>query len=118
MSDSDTVKLKQREVEIKSQLEGLKKNITGKQRQEEEKKEKYQETEQKIQLQFQKNEMLWEEIENSLEYMEEEIAGVPFDEFAFMKKELTEQKGEQYSFQAPSWKNDAGRRKGLSGKIQ
>ena len=72
LSDSDTVKLKQREVEIKSQLEGLKKNITGKQRQEEEKKEKYQETEQKIQLQFQKNEMLWEEIENSLEYMEEE----------------------------------------------
>ena len=126
LSDSDTVKLKQREVEIKSQLEGLKKNITGKQRQEEEKKEKYQETEQKIQLQFQKNEMLWEEIENSLEYMEEEMAGVPFDEFAFMKKELTEQKGEQYSFQAhselydkgPSWKNDAGRRKGLSGKIQ
>lgn len=58
LSDSDTVKLKQREVEIKSQLEGLKKNITGKQRQEEEKKEKYQETEQKIQLQFQKNEML------------------------------------------------------------
>ena len=102
LSDSDTVKLKQREVEIKSQLEGLKKNITGKQRQEEEKKEKYQETEQKIQLQFQKNEMLWEEIENSLEYMEEEIAGVPFDEFAFMKKELTEQKGEQYSFQAHS----------------
>ena len=91
LSDSDTVKLKQREVEIKSQLEGLKKNITGKQRQEEEKKEKYQETEQKIQLQFQKNEMLWEEIENSLEYMEEEMAGVPFDEFAFMKKELTEQ---------------------------
>ena len=39
LSDSDTVKLKQREVEIKSQLEGLKKNITGKQRQEEEKKE-------------------------------------------------------------------------------
>ena len=37
LSDSDTVKLKQREVEIKSQLEGLKKNITGKQRQEEEK---------------------------------------------------------------------------------
>lgn len=31
--------------------------------------------------------------------MEEEMAGVPFDEFAFMKKELTEQKGEQYSFQ-------------------
>ena len=30
LSDSDTVKLKQREVEIKSQLEGLKKNITGK----------------------------------------------------------------------------------------
>ena len=102
LSDSDTVKLKQREVEIKSQLEELKKNITGKQRQEEEKKEKYQETEQKIQLQFQKNEMLWEEIENSLEYMEEEIAGIPFDEFAFMKKELTEQKGEQYSFQAHS----------------
>lgn len=70
LSDSDTVKLKQREVEIKSQLEELKKNITGKQRQEEEKKEKYQETEQKIQLQFQKNEMLWEEIGNSLEYME------------------------------------------------
>ena len=102
LSDSDTVKLKQREVEIKSQLEGLKKNSTGKQRHEEEKKEKYQETEQKIQLQFQKNEMLWEEIENSLEYMEEEMAGVPFDEFAFMKKELTEQKGEQYSFQAHS----------------
>ena len=100
LSDSDTVKLKQQEVEIRSQLEELKKNITGKQQQEEEKKEKYQETEQKMKLQFQKNEMLWEEIENSLEYMEEEIAGVPFDEFAFMKKELTEQKGEQYSFQA------------------
>ena len=43
LSDSDTVKLKQREVEIKSQLEGLKKNITGKQRQDEEKKEQYKE---------------------------------------------------------------------------
>ena len=54
----------------------------------EEKKEKYQETEQKIQLQFQKNEMLWEEIENSLEYMEEEMAGVPFDEFEFTEKKI------------------------------
>ncbi len=102
LSDSDTVKLKQREVEIRSQLEELKKNITGKQQQEEEKKEKYQETEQRMKLQFQKNEMLWEEIENSLEYMEEEIEGIPFDEFIFMKKELIEQKGEQYSFQSHS----------------
>lgn len=102
LSDSDTLKLKQQEVEIRRQLEELKKNITGKQQQEEEKKEKYQETEQRIKLQLQKNEILWEEIENSLEYMEEEIEGIPFDEFIFMKKELVEQKGEAYSFQSHS----------------
>lgn len=102
LSDSDTVKLKQQEVEIRIRLEELKKSITGKQRQEEEKREKYQETEQKLKLQYQTNEMIWEEIENSLEYMEEEIEGIPFDEFIFMKKELIEQKEEQYSFQSHS----------------
>lgn len=102
LSDSDTVKLKQREVEIRSQLEELKKNIIGKKRQEEEKREKYQETEQKMKLQLQKNERIWEEIENHLKYMEEEIEGIPFDEFIFMKKELIEQKGKRYSFQSHS----------------
>lgn len=54
LSDSDTVKLKQREVEIKSQLEGLKKNITGKQRQEEEKKKNIRKQSRKYNFNFRK----------------------------------------------------------------
>lgn len=102
LSDSDAAKLKQQELEIKRQQEELRKNISEKKRQEEDKKEKYQETEQKLKNQSQKNEMFWEEIANSLENMEEEIEGIPFDDFTFMKKELEEQKGEAFSFAAHS----------------
>lgn len=98
LSDSDAARLKQREFDVRKELEELGKSIGEKKRQEEEKKGKYLETEHRLNNQHQKNEQLWEEIRNHLEEMESEIDGIPFDDFAFIKKELMELKGKEYSF--------------------
>ena len=98
LSDSDAAKLKEREFHIRNELEELRKMIIGKRRLEAEKQEKYQETEQRLKGQSQQNELLWEVIEKHLEEMEDEIEGIPFDDFAFLRKELEEAKGKEYSF--------------------
>lgn len=98
LSDSDAAKLKTREFEIRKELNELEKAIDGKRRQETDKQEKLRETEQRLKSQSQQNELLWEEIENFLEEMESEMEDIPFDDFAFLRKELEETKGEEYSF--------------------
>src|SRR5699024_5705109 len=42
----------------------------------------------------------WEEIKNKLDEMEEAIGEIPFDDFAFLKQELLENREESYSFEA------------------
>lgn len=100
LSDSDAARLKAKEFQIQNELEELRKMILGKKRLETEKQEKYQETEQKMKNQSYQNELIWESIEKHLEEMEEEIEDIPFDDFAFLKKELEETKGDEYSFAA------------------
>lgn len=98
LRDSDAARLKQQELELEEQSKEAKAEASEKARQEREKKEKYQETEQKKRKQQEKNEQIWVEIEEYLEEMEEKIEDVPFDEFTFMKKELTAEPEKEYAF--------------------
>lgn len=100
LADSDAAKLKEQELVLEKELQELRETRKGKESQEEEKKEKRLEIQQRLQEQTEKNEMVWKEIEDTLEEMEAEIEEVPFDEFAFMKKELWDARGEAYSFQS------------------
>ena len=98
LADSDAARLKERELEIRRELEGTKEALKEKKRQEEEKRERFLETEQKLKGQSRENELLWQSIEESLKVMEEELGEIPFDDFSFMRKELTDAKGGAYSF--------------------
>ena len=48
------------------------------------------EAEERLKKEQEKNEVIWEEMETCLEEMEEEMEEIPFDDFAFLKKELLE----------------------------
>ena len=98
LADSDAARLKERELGIRRELEGTKEALKEKKRQEEEKRERLLETEQKLKGQSRENELLWQSIEESLKVMEEELGEIPFDDFSFMRKELTDAKGGAYSF--------------------
>lgn len=98
LRDSDAARLKQQELTLEQQQKEAKEEVSGKAEQEQEKKEKYQETEKKRGEQQAQNEQIWDKIEEHLEEMEESIEDVPFDEFAFMKKELTTEPEKEYAF--------------------
>lgn len=98
LADSDAAKLKKQELDLLKELEILKETVKGKQRQEEEKKERYLETEEKVRKQTEENEGIWGEVENHLEEMENTIEKIPFDDFSFLKQELTDAKNSEYSF--------------------
>ena len=102
LRDSDAARLKEQEMRLEEQRGEIMDEMSGKEKQEQEKKEKYQETEQKRREQQEKCEQTWSDIENHLEEMEEKIENVPFDEFAFMKKELTAEPEKEYEFSAHS----------------
>ncbi len=100
LKDSDAAKLKEREIQLKGEKEDAEGEVTAKKQQEAEKEEKYRETETKRKNQQAENEQLWDDIEAELARMEEVIEGVPFDEFAFLKKELQEEPEKEQEFQS------------------
>lgn len=102
LKDSDAAKLKEREVQLKIDRDDAEEQVVAKKRQEEEKEEKYRETEKKRSNQMAENEQLWDDIEETLTEMEELMEDIPFDEFAFLKKELQENPGEVQEFQSHS----------------
>lgn len=89
---SDAAKLKEKEIKISEELSAKKEERDQKERQEEEKKEKRLDAEEKIREEEEKAEKNWADIEKQLYEMEEELGEIPFDEFAFFKKELCEAK--------------------------
>lgn len=99
LRDSDAARLKQQEIVLQEELEEAEKDAAAKSTQEQDKKDKYREAEIKHTQQQRKNEQTGEEMEEKLSEMEETIAGIPFDEFSFMKAELTEKMEEEYEFQ-------------------
>ncbi|MCI6551928.1 MAG: TIGR02680 family protein [Lachnospiraceae bacterium] len=98
LRDSDAARLKQQELTLEEQCREAGEEAAGKAKQEQEKKEKYLETEQKRREQQERNELIWSEIKGCLEEMEEYIEDVPFEEFAFMEKELTAEPEKEYDF--------------------
>lgn len=98
LGESDAVKLQEEKERVSSELADLQNHQKQKEVQEQEKKNAQRETEQKYKKQSQKNEMIRDEIESYLAEMEEELEEIPFDEFAFLKKELEEAPGQAYDF--------------------
>lgn len=100
LSSSDAARLKQEELRLQQELSEKGQEEVAKKAQEEEKAEKQQELIQRIKKQSEENEMLWDGIERGLDEMEEEIEGIPFDEYSFMRQELLAEPGQQYNFQS------------------
>ncbi len=100
LDQSDAAKLKEEEVQLAAGLSEEQKSLAEKRRQEQEKKERQTEAERQIRKGEEQNESLWQEIEEHLEEMEAELGEVPFDEFAFLKKELCEGREKPYGFSA------------------
>ncbi|MEG0155224.1 MAG: TIGR02680 family protein [Lachnospiraceae bacterium] len=95
---SDAARLKEEELSCTEKIEKAQQMVSQKQKQEEEKKEKRIETAETIKKQAEANEQAWDKIEENLEEMEEVIGDIPFDEFAFMKKDLQEHPQDAYEF--------------------
>lgn len=102
LNASDAKRLKEEEQQLLKTLDGLKQEVAEKGKQLSEKTERRLDTENKLKKQTQKNEIAWDTIEEKLEEMEATLADIPFDEFAFMKKELEEKPEETYNFHAHS----------------
>lgn len=102
LKDSDAAKLKQQEIELTDQKEGAEREASEKRRQEQEKEERYREIEGKQKKQKQENELLWEKIITYLAEMEEALGDIPFDDYAFLKKELLEEPEKEQAFQSHS----------------
>lgn len=100
LKESDAAKLKERELQLRSEKQNTEEEVAAKKRQETEKEEKYRETERKRRNQQEENERNWDEIEEKLVQMEEVMEGIPFDEFAFLKKELQEEPEKEQEFQS------------------
>ena len=90
LRDSDAAQLKQQEIRLNDEVEAAEAAVAEKKKQEQDKEGRYREVEKNRNNQQTENEQTWETIEVQLAEMEEVIEGVPFDEFAFMKKELLE----------------------------
>ncbi len=100
LKDSDAAKLKEQEVQLKAHKDEAQAQVDAKKREEEKKEEKRRETEKKKKEQQTENEQLWERIEVILTEMETLMEDVPFDDFAFLKKELLEKPEEEQEFQS------------------
>lgn len=100
LDESDATKIKEKELVLARELAEQKEMLADKSRQQEDKKERRLDTEQKIKKQKEQNELIWDEIEESLQEMEQEMEDIPFDEFDFLKNELCAAKEEPYNFQA------------------
>ena len=100
LKDSDAARLKEQEIALLGELEEAKGEASAKAAQEEEKKERYRECANKHAQQAGRNEQIREEIEDKLTQMGEVTQEIPFDEYTFMKEELTAAMETEYSFQS------------------
>ncbi|MCM1045750.1 MAG: TIGR02680 family protein [Candidatus Gastranaerophilales bacterium] len=100
LKDSDAAQLKQREIKLSGEIEEAEKENSQKKRQEQEKEERYREIEGKLKERQEQKELLWEEMQEILSGMEEALEGIPFDEYAFLKKELLEEPQKEQAFKS------------------
>lgn len=98
LADSDAARLKEQEERLSREEQNLQKDRTEKERQESEKKEKRLEAEEKRRRQQEQCEVLADGMNETLDEMEEILGEIPFDEFSFLKKELTDSPEEFSSF--------------------
>lgn len=99
---SDAVRLKEQEEELIRQTEQMAQELGKKKEQEQDKEERFRQVSREIQKQEENNAQIWNQVEALLEEMEEEIEPLPFDEGAFLAKELKEAPGDAYDFSAHS----------------
>ncbi len=98
LSDSDAARLKEEELKLRAILKEQENTISEKRRQEEEKKEKYLEAKVRRDAAAEKNQQIWDEIEDSMNEMEDTLGDVPFDDFSFLKAELTQHREKSFPF--------------------
>lgn len=99
LADSDAARLKEQEERLLRDQKQEEEEEADKRRQEADKLTRQLETQQRIRRQKEANEASLQSLEDGLEVMEEELGEVPFDEFTFLKQELTENPQQQASFE-------------------
>lgn len=98
LNSSDAVRLKEQEVELGQQLAETAADRQKKERQEQEKKERCQDVARSIREQEDRNQESWDEAEELLTKMQEDVMQLPFDEASFMEKELKASPETAYDF--------------------
>lgn len=98
LADSDAAKLKENEEKLREQQREIEKSVQQKEQQEEDKNTKLRETELQIKACEERAEGHWRSVEESLSVMEEAVREIPYDDFAFLKKQLITARGESYQF--------------------
>lgn len=100
LKNSDAARLKQEELRLQEEKKTAEQEVAEKKKQEQDKEDKYRETAKKQEQQQTQNEQTLEEIEENLTEMESVMEDVPFDDFAFLKKELQDEPEKEQEFQS------------------
>lgn len=100
LNASDAVRLKEQEMEITGELEQAEEEFRKKEAREQEKKDRCLEVTRSIKSQEERSQGVWEEIEELLEEMQEDMEEIPFDESTFLAKELKADPEQPYNFEA------------------
>lgn len=98
LDQSDATKLKEQEQKCLDECSQLEQSIKDKEKQHQAKRDKRLETEGRIKKQEEHNEEFQGRIQENLEKMEDLMENIPFDEFAFLKKEIWEEPEKPYDF--------------------
>lgn len=88
LDQSDAARLKEQEQDYLAECQELFQSVKEKEKQKEEKRDKRRDIENKVKKQEEDNEEYREQIQEHLEEMDENMEGIPFDEFIFLKQEL------------------------------
>lgn len=100
LKDSDAARLKQEEIRLQEEKKLAEQETEEKKKQEQDKEDKYRETAKKREEQQTQNVLTLKSIEEDIAEMESVMEDVPFDDFAFLKKELQEEPEKEQEFQS------------------
>lgn len=100
LNASDAVRLKEQELEIAGELGQTEDDFQKKEAREQEKKDRCMEVARSIKSQEEHSQGVWEDIEELLGEMQEDMEQIPFDESAFLEKELKADPEQPYNFAA------------------
>lgn len=100
LNASDAVRLKEQELELGKEYREVEEDCKKKEAQEQDKKERCREIGDSVREQEERNREAWDNIDGILGEMQEDMEQLPYDEIAFLEKELKASPEQPYDFPA------------------